>query len=61
MTESGQIVVDGHPTHYLIRHLPVSSFPELPAEIQDLLNSARLHDSTNLRGSSSGERGSCQP
>ena len=38
MTESGQIVVDGHPTHYLIRHLPVSSFPELPAEIQDLLN-----------------------
>jgi hypothetical protein len=38
LTESGQIVVDGHPTHYLIRRLPVSSFPELPADIQDQLN-----------------------
>jgi hypothetical protein len=36
--ESGQIVVAGRSTPYLIRHLPVSSFPELPAGIQDLLN-----------------------
>ena len=38
LTASGQIVVDGHSTPYLIRHLPVSSFPELPLAIQDLLN-----------------------
>ena len=38
LTETGQIVVDGHSTPYLIRHLPVSSFPELPAVIQDQLN-----------------------
>src|ERR1035441_978765 len=30
LTESGHILVAGHPTPYLIRHLPVSSFPELP-------------------------------
>lgn len=35
---SGQIVVDGHSIPYLIRHLPVSSFPELPAELVTLLN-----------------------
>ena len=38
LMESGQIVVAGRSTPYLIRHLPVSSFPELPAGIQDLLN-----------------------
>jgi hypothetical protein len=38
LVESGQIVVDGHSTPYLIRHLPVSSFPELPATVQELLN-----------------------
>jgi hypothetical protein len=38
LTESGQIAVDGRSTPYLIRHLPVSSFPELPAPIQELLN-----------------------
>jgi hypothetical protein len=38
LDESGQIVVAGHSTPYLIRHLPVSSFPELPAAVQDLLN-----------------------
>jgi hypothetical protein len=38
LTESGQVVVDGHPTAYLIRLLPVSSFPALPAGIQDQLN-----------------------
>ncbi|MGD0628115.1 MAG: hypothetical protein ABR987_02115 [Terracidiphilus sp.] len=38
LTESGNIVVAGRSTPYLIRHLPVSSFPELPASIVDLLN-----------------------
>ncbi len=38
LNESGKIVVDGHLTPYLIRHLPVSSFPQLPAWIQDNLN-----------------------
>jgi hypothetical protein len=38
LAESGQIVVAGHSTPYLIRHLPVSSFPELPAGVVDLLN-----------------------
>ncbi len=35
---SGSVVIDGQPTPYLIRHLPVSSFPELPAAIQEQLN-----------------------
>jgi hypothetical protein len=35
---SGRIVVAGHSTLYLIRHLPVSSFPELPVELAALLN-----------------------
>jgi hypothetical protein len=38
LTESGQIVFDGRPAPYLIRHLPVSSFPELPETVADLLN-----------------------
>ena len=38
LTVSGQIVVAGVATSYLIRHLPVSSFPELPVVIQELLN-----------------------
>jgi hypothetical protein len=38
LTESGKIVVAGRLTPYLIRHLPVSSFPELPAGIAELLN-----------------------
>jgi hypothetical protein len=38
LNESGQIVVDGRSTPYLIRHLPVSSFPDLPASVADLLN-----------------------
>jgi hypothetical protein len=38
LTESGQIAVAGRPTPYRIRHLPVSSFPDLPAGVQDLLN-----------------------
>ena len=38
LDESGQIVVAGIATPYLIRRLPVSSFPELPAAVQELLN-----------------------
>jgi hypothetical protein len=38
LTESGQIFVAGRATAYFIRHLPVSSFPELPAAVQELLN-----------------------
>ena len=38
LTETGQILVAGRSTPYLIRHLPVSSFPELPQRIQDQLN-----------------------
>ena len=38
LTDSGHIVVAGHSTPYLIRHLPVSSFPELPAGVVELLN-----------------------
>jgi hypothetical protein len=34
LVESGQIIVDGHPTPYVIRHLPVSSFPDLPPAVQ---------------------------
>jgi hypothetical protein len=35
---SGQIVVAGHSIPYLIRHLPISSFPGLPDEFAVLLN-----------------------
>lgn len=38
LTESGKVVISGRSTAYLIRHLPVSSFPELPADIAELLN-----------------------
>jgi hypothetical protein len=38
LTESGHIVTAGRSMAYLIRHLPVSSFPELPAPVQDALN-----------------------
>jgi hypothetical protein len=38
LTSSGQIVLAGRSTPYLIRHLPASSFPDLPAGIQDQLN-----------------------
>jgi hypothetical protein len=38
LIESGQILVAGRSIPYLIRHLPVSSFPGLPLGIQDLLN-----------------------
>jgi hypothetical protein len=38
LIESGQIMFDGHSTSYVIRHLPVSSFPDLPAAIQQQLD-----------------------
>jgi hypothetical protein len=38
LNDSGQIVTGNHSTPYLIRHLPVSSFPELPAGFAALLN-----------------------
>jgi hypothetical protein len=38
LTEQGQITVAGRSTPYLIRHLPVSSFPDLPQGVQEALN-----------------------
>lgn len=38
LNESGKIVFNGRLTPYLIRRLPVSSFPQLPAWIQTELN-----------------------
>jgi hypothetical protein len=38
LTESGQIVLAGRATPYLIRHLPVSSYPELPSTVVGFLN-----------------------
>ena len=37
LNETGQVVVAGHTLHYRIRRLPVSSFPQLPAPIQEQL------------------------
>lgn len=37
LNASGQIVFDGHSTPYLIRHLPVNSFPQLPPAVQNVL------------------------
>jgi hypothetical protein len=38
LVESGQILVDGHSTSYVIRHLPISSFPDLPPAIRQQLD-----------------------
>jgi hypothetical protein len=38
LVESGQVVVDGQRSAYLIRRLPVSSFPDLPSGVADLLS-----------------------
>jgi hypothetical protein len=38
LTESGQVVIAGRSTPYRIRHLPISSFPQLPARVVELLN-----------------------
>jgi hypothetical protein len=37
LDSSGQVVIDGRATPYLIRHLPVNAFPQLPASIQNAL------------------------
>lgn len=34
---TGSVTVDGHPTPYLVRHLPVGSFPDLPPAVQEQL------------------------
>ncbi|MDE3187240.1 MAG: hypothetical protein KGM96_06915 [Acidobacteriota bacterium] len=38
LAESGQITMGGNAVPYLIRRLPISSFPALPAGIQDILH-----------------------
>lgn len=38
LVESGQIVVEGRPTAYLIHRLPVDSFPQLPEKVAATLN-----------------------
>ncbi len=38
LVESGKSLFDGRSTPYIIRHLPVSSFPDLPTAIQTVLN-----------------------
>ena len=37
LNESGQIVFAGRSTPYVIRHLPINSFPQLPVAVQDEL------------------------
>jgi len=37
LIEKGQTVIDGHPTPYLIRHLPVNAFPQLPPAVRQTL------------------------
>jgi hypothetical protein len=37
LNSSGQAVVDGRTSPYLIHHLPVNAFPELPAAIEERL------------------------
>jgi hypothetical protein len=37
LTDSGQIIIDGRATPYRIRHLPVTSFPDLPDAVADQL------------------------
>lgn len=34
LNSRGQVVLDGRSTPYLVRHLPVSSFPDLPQGVQ---------------------------
>ena len=38
LIESGKILVGGESTPYRIRRLPISSFPDLPSDVADLLN-----------------------
>lgn len=37
LNESGSVVVAGRSTPYLIRHLPIDSFPQLPAAVEQEL------------------------
>ncbi len=37
LNRSGQVTLDGRPTPYLIRHLPVNAFPQLPVAVSDAL------------------------
>jgi len=37
LTERGEVTLEGRPVAYLIRHLPVSSFPELPPAVAERL------------------------
>jgi len=37
LNTSGKIAFDGHLTPYLIRHLPVNAFPQLPPPVQEVL------------------------
>ena len=37
LNASGQVTVDGRPTPYLIRRLPINAFPQLPPAVQDAL------------------------
>jgi hypothetical protein len=37
LNRSGEAVVNGRATPYLIRHLPVNAFPQLPASVQSAL------------------------
>jgi hypothetical protein len=38
LNESGQVMLAGHSTPFVIHHLPVSSFPQLPLNVVDMLN-----------------------
>lgn len=37
LDRTGQVMVDGHSTPYIVRHLPVNAFPQLPLSVQDEL------------------------
>jgi len=37
LTEKGEVTVEGRPVAYLIHHLPVSSYPELPVAVAERL------------------------
>jgi hypothetical protein len=66
LTESGQVEVSGHSTPFLIRHLPVSSFPQLPAAVQNILSQRgcvipqtyEAHAPENVVAASLAQRGS---
>ena len=35
LNETGRIPIAGRPTPYIVRHLPVASFPQIPKTVQD--------------------------